>query len=332
MLPENRLNQLEHLLKGSSFKELQKAALTLMDFYKQTGAKPQLVTRQEHLAYAIFRMPATCAALGSIFRSILEQLPHFFPLSVCDLGAGPGTAGLALETVFEGTVPITCFERDSSFIEIGKQFLPQAQWKQQDIDHFQAGSEKFDLVVASYVLGEVQPDTFENVVKQAWVATRGLFVIAEPGTPQGYATILKCRKLLLSWGGTIVAPCPHQKDCPLEGSDWCHFSARLGRSRLHRLIKGGTLGYEDEKFSYLVVSKEPFIPQIPYSRILREPKKCDKGIELALCCPDGTAKLRKFTMSEKSLFKLVKKLNWGDVLPDDLKKAIVEVRKERQPE
>ena len=35
-------------------------------------------------------------------------------------------------------------------------------------------------------------------------------------------------------GANILAPCPHARPCPLAAPDWCHFSARVARSRLHR--------------------------------------------------------------------------------------------------
>ena len=81
-------------------------------------------------------------------------------------------------------------------------------------------------------------------------------MIVEPGTPDGYARIIEARDRLIAAGLTVAAPCPHSEACPIEpGTDWCHFSARVSRSSLHRQVKGGSLPYEDEKFSYVVATR-----------------------------------------------------------------------------
>ena len=39
--------------------------------------------------------------------------------------------------------------------------------------------------------------------------------------------------------------------------DWCHFTQRLPRSRAHKQIKGAELPFEDEKFSYVALTRAP---------------------------------------------------------------------------
>ena len=57
--------------------------------------------------------------------------------------------------------------------------------------------------------------------EKSWPAL--LFV--EPGTRLGGSTIMRLRRLALDGGLMALAPCTHQKTCPLERSrTWCHFT------------------------------------------------------------------------------------------------------------
>ncbi len=95
----------------------------------------------------------------------------------------------------------------------------------------------------------------------------------------------------------------------MAGGDWCHFAARVERSSLHRRLKGGSLGYEDEKFSYVAATKEPF--SLPDSRILTHPERHSGHIILKLCTSEG---VQHPTISKKMgpLYKQARKAEWGD--------------------
>ena len=95
----------------------------------------------------------------------------------------------------------------------------------------------------------------------------------------------------------------------MQGSDWCHFSERIERSSLHRGAKLGTLGYEDEKFSYLVVAKSPAVSS--QMRILRPPMKRSGHISLHVCTSEGI-KIQTISRKDKEKYVLAKKLDWGD--------------------
>ena len=139
-------------------------------------------------------------------------------------------------------------------------------------------------------------------------ANKGV-IIVEPGTPASFQRMLYIRDLTLSFGGHILAPCPHAACCPLKKPDWCHFSVRLERTFLHRYAKAATLPFEDEKFTYLIVTKEQQ-PQCS-SRILRPPSHHSGHVTLPLCSPAG---LQKLTISRrhKDLYKKARKSQWGD--------------------
>src|SRR5207244_3373275 len=99
--------------------------------------------------------------------------------------------------------------------------------------------------------------------------------------------ILAARDLLVAAGLRIAAPCPHSADCPIgPGTDWCHFSARVSRSSLHRQVKGGSLPYEDEKFSYVAAvhpEARSAAPRPAAARVLRRPQIRKGQVLLELC-------------------------------------------------
>jgi ribosomal protein RSM22 (predicted rRNA methylase) len=112
-------------------------------------------------------------------------------------------------------------------------------------------------------------------------------------------------------GGFTVAPCPHDLPCPLPEDDWCHFGARLPRSKLHRRAKGVELGYEDEKFSYAVLSRAPV--RKASARIIRQPQVRSGHVNLVTSEADG---IHTQTVSRKqgTLYKDARGAAWGDAI------------------
>ena len=162
----------------------------------------------------------------------------------------------------------------------------------------------------SYSLGEMEEEEARGIVQNAFFATTDLLVIVEPGTPRGFQRVLAMRKELLNLGGNLVAPCPHHKPCPISEGNWCHFSVRLERSFWHRHLKEADLGYEDEKYCYLVVSKKP--KEKAGSRVLASPEKHGGHVRLKLCTSEG--RLEEKILSKKcgAEYQAAKKLRWGD--------------------
>ena len=95
--------------------------------------------------------------------------------------------------------------------------------------------------------------------------------------------------------------------------DWCHFAQRLERTSIHRRIKSGALGHEDEKFSYVVFSREPFAAAA--ARIVRHPQKRGGHVQLTLCTPEGLRD-RTIGKSRKEAYRRARKAAWGDPWSD----------------
>ena len=91
--------------------------------------------------------------------------------------------------------------------------------------------------------------------------------------------------------------------------DWCHFAQRVERTSLHRRLKGGTLGHEDEKFSYVVAAKTPMATAA--ARIVRHPKKLSGHVQLTLCGDHGI-ETRNIARSSGEPYKMARRAEWGD--------------------
>ena len=74
----------------------------------------------------------------------------------------------------------------------------------------------------------------------------------------------------------------------MAGADWCHFAVRLDRSRAHRQSKHAALGWEDEKFAYVVAVRDAALLRArAEARVIRRPRKETGHVRLALCAAGG---------------------------------------------
>ena len=168
-----------------------------------------------------------------------------------------------------------------------------------------------DLVVASYMIGEISDAEQTALADLMWTKTSGTLLIVEPGTPAGYRRIIALRQQLIGSGAHIAAPCPHDGSCPLTAPDWCHFAQRLPRSRAHRQLKSAELPYEDEKFSYVALTRAP-AARHP-ARVLAQPVVTKVEISAKLCTPDGLA-IAKMSRRAKEPYARARRWRWGDAV------------------
>ncbi|GAA5010322.1 hypothetical protein GCM10023317_46750 [Actinopolymorpha pittospori] len=148
----------------------------------------------------------------------------------------------------------------------------------------------------------------------AATGTGGTVVVVEPGTPQGFRRVLDARGHLVAAGLSIVAPCPHDGTCPLSSrDDWCHVGVRLDRSALHRRVKDGSRGFEDQKVSYVVATSLRASPA--RARVVRRPRPRKGLVTLPLCTRDDG--LRETTVSKRdsSSYRAARDTGWGDPWP-----------------
>jgi ribosomal protein RSM22 (predicted rRNA methylase) len=98
----------------------------------------------------------------------------------------------------------------------------------------------------------------------------------------------------------------------MQAPDWCHFSQRLPRSRAHMALKDASVPFEDERFSYVAVTRGP-VPDVNRARIIKQPEETKSGIGFPLCDDNGlhTAAVNR---RDKAIYNLMKKAKWGDVI------------------
>lgn len=306
--------QIETLTSRIPFKKLEQASTELSLSYRaQTdgikSAKPFMFTENHKLAYLALRMPATYAAIADVLKKIPIQVK-----SLLDIGSGPGTAFWAAMSQFPKLNEALLIERDKQMIGHGKELLSalkniQVEYLASDITSY-SPAKSYDLITAAYSLSELSENALESVVTKLWSAANPILCLIEPGTPYGFNAILRAREILLKQNAFIVAPCTHSNPCPWQsGNPWCHFSTRFERTRLQKRVKGAELGYEDEKYSYLIVSKTP-LPR-PESRIVKSPIKRSGFLSLTLCDASGIHD-QTFSKKQKQVYLDAKKLDWGD--------------------
>ncbi len=317
-LPASLQNMLERIIADQPATALEQAAIELSTRYRKTGtgSTPVISTPIAAVAYAAWRMPATYAALRSVFRRLAESQPDFAPKRMLDIGTGSGAAIWAAAEQWPSLQHVVAIERQPAMARLGRQLttstdLPTVVWHQQDVLTLDRLPES-DLVVAGYVYGEIE-STARNInilLSRLWKATSGALVLVEPGTPAGHATILHARGELIKRAAHLVAPCPHTASCPLaERNDWCHFSQRIARPAFQRRLKGASAPFEDEKFAYLIVGRYPALPVS--GRIVRHPKTYSGRIELQVCTADGL-QLITVTRSQGTIWRQARDKEWGD--------------------
>jgi ribosomal protein RSM22 (predicted rRNA methylase) len=317
-LPKALRAGVEDAISGIPLSALAEAAAALSRRYRA-----ELRDGRDHLgddltarAYLATRLPATYAASRASFAAAAELLPGFAPRTLLDLGAGPGTATWAAADCWPSIDDALLIEASGPIRRWGERFsaaIPISRLAWRDANLLTLDQEPArDLVCLSYVLGELPPEGRSGLVERLWRMTAELLVIVEPGTPAGWRRILSVRDRLIALGAHLVAPCPHALECPLAAPDWCHFSARVARSRVHRLAKAGEAPWEDEKYIYVAAARQPASSIV--SRVLAPPRAAPGRVSLKLCEPDGKADMRLVTRREGHAYKRARRLDWGDAV------------------
>jgi ribosomal protein RSM22 (predicted rRNA methylase) len=320
-LPPDIKAALDKTAHGISRRAIGLRAAAQSQTYRTGGGSRAIASRDDALAYAFARMPATFAAARAVLDAMRETLPDFAPRTLLDVGGGPGTAAFAATSTFESLADVRLFDSNASLRDLALALMTEADsealrrvphegtYRHGDALALLPDTGPADLVIASYAAGEIAERDLTGFTQALWNATVGVLAIVEPGTPAGYARILRMRGELIAAGAHVAAPCPHAGTCPLQPPDWCHFAQRLPRSRDHLQVKGAEVPFEDEKFSYVVFSRSP--PEPIDGRVLAPPKISKSAATTKLCTQDGVV-IDVAARRDADAYRRRKSWRWGD--------------------
>jgi ribosomal protein RSM22 (predicted rRNA methylase) len=318
-LPAELKAALDARLEGLSRNAAAGRAASISQTYRDGGGSGAIRSETDALAYALARMPATYAAVVASLNALCEIRPDFSPTSLLDVGAGPGTASWAAAEAFSSLQHFTLLDANEALRELALDLTRKsARLRGLTYEPGQARSllghaDAADIVIASYMIGEIGDAERATLAKLMWAKTRDTLLVVEPGTPAGYARIIALRERLIADGAHVAAPCPHDDQCPLSTPDWCHFTQRLSRSRAHMQVKGVELPFEDEKFAYVALTRAPPV-QRP-TRVLAQPDVSKVEVTAKLCTPGGLA-IEKVPRRAKADYARARRWRWGDAVVD----------------
>ncbi len=311
---------IEKELEGKSPQALRAAVERVSARYRSAEALPgrRFVDDDEDvMAYVAYRMVATYGATWEAMIAADALLGDWEPHSLLDVGAGTGAATWAALDVWPSIGSARLLDTDARMIDAGKRIagsssrraLREACWSRRPIDSLPEDA-RFDVAVASYVYNEIPVADRGQFIADLWKRAAHVLILVDPGTPRGFEGLRDARSFLVDMGAKIVAPCPHSRACPMAGDDWCHFAARINRTRIHRLVKSGEKSYEDEKFSYVVASREQVAPAA--SRVIRHPRIRKGQVSVELCAPSGLVQRTYSRRKSGDRYRAARSLRWGD--------------------
>lgn len=307
-------------LSRVDIRALRDSAAGLSERYRAglAAAVPGMRGERERLAYLAVRAPATYAVMDRVLGDLRDEgSPLHGVRSLLEVGCGPGVASWAAVDHGPNIERVTWVDRDGDLLDLAlalaKEHPHRPLGTARAIEHGELESlevEPHDLVLASYVLTEVERERIPAVIERLWESTTRLLVLVEPGSRAGFGAIREAHRVMRAAGARVLYPCTHTCACPMPGDDWCHFSQRLQRSPLHRKVKDSTLDYEDEKFSALVVGRVGDSPS--GARIVTRPR-IRKGHGILRLCAEGGLEDVTLSKRDKGSWRAARKARWGDL-------------------
>jgi ribosomal protein RSM22 (predicted rRNA methylase) len=295
---------------------LRAAAEALSHAYRSRRVLQHALSPAERAAYLAVRFPSTFAVALTVWREFARVSPAARVASVLDAGAGPGTASLAAIGILNLGTRYTWLERDAGWRDAAARLAAACELRPTLLQGAIAGGMKpapHDVVIASYALNELDAGERNAAVQALWQSAKYALIVVEPGTPAGFEIVRSAREGVLSLGGHAAGPCTHDASCPMSTTDWCHRPQRVMRTPAHRAAKRAQLGFEDEKFSFVILTREP-PDRSAAARIVRKPIRAAGHVHLDLCAGGALSRVT-VARSDGPAYRDARKVAWGDAWP-----------------
>ncbi|KAI9027193.1 mitochondrial small ribosomal subunit Rsm22-domain-containing protein [Phycomyces nitens] len=309
---------------------------------------------REALAYTAGVLPASYAAISNVFEEINNRLGDFKPKSMLDFGTGPGTAIWAAQEVFD-IKKYVGVDLSEDMLRVAEQ-LEECAKKPESVPiefkrylAFDPTISKPDLVVSAFALGDIASTALQkSTIEQLWEQAGDVLVLIERGTPIGFSAIARARQWILDAEKEkgkkvhVVAPCPHDRPCPLlfspeakPSKSWCHFSQRVERPSFLMKTKHSKFNTEDAKYSYVVLRRgeRPLAEKsdapletlaFSWPRLIQPPLKNKGHVVMDLCVQNGQIQRTSIPKSQGKIpYRDARKSMWGDLFPHPSKTKMV---------
>src|SRR4051812_19264101 len=182
-LPAELKAALEAKLQGLSRNDAAERSAAISRTYRDGGGSGAIKSEADALAYALARMPATYAAVTASLNALREIDPGFAPKSLLDVGAGPGTASWAAAEAFSSLQGFALLDANNTLrtlaleLAAGSARLSDVSYRRGEARAVLADAEPADLVVASYMIGELGDSERNALAELMWAKTRHALLV-----------------------------------------------------------------------------------------------------------------------------------------------------------